>query len=494
MNSAMIALGLASIMICLGMVLRAKVPFLRKMLVPVSVVGGVIGFIFMNVVTSALSTDLGGADADMFTEIVNVLFTISFISIGLTDARKKKKIPSVDGKKESGVMKGALGMGMVWCALYTLTPVIGYVLISIIGKPFGMSGEYGMLIPFAFCQGPGQAATYGLIFEETYGFLNSSQVAIMFAVVGFLVAFLVGVPIAKIGMKKKIARYAGKLNRSVEKGIFTPEEQREPMGKVTTHSGSIDTLAFHFALIGVCYMVAIGISKLVSFIPIFGPTFANMMFFCGMLAAYLVKAVMKKLHINYIKNDVLQSKITGWTSDFLVVCAFMAVKLEAVGNWLTPILIECVVVTVITAVACLYYGERFGGENDFERVLGLYGTCTGTTPSGVALVRMADPKLVTPTAVELGMMNITMFLSTPGMILLTLGMTGVMSIQVCCIGMTITGVIFLLLLKPMHLCNKPTFTLAKGRISKGSDDDDLGFVQGFLREEGDSVNISSMIE
>lgn len=493
MNSAMIALGLASIMICVGMLLRAKVPFLRHMLVPVSVIAGIIGFIFMNIVPGAFSTDLGGADANMFTEIVNVMFTISFISIGLTDAKKKKAAPG-DGKKSSGMMKGALGMGIIWCALYILTPVIGYLLIAVIGKPFGMSPEYGMLIPFAFCQGPGQAATYGQIFEQQYGFPNSSQVAITFAAIGFLAAFLVGVPLAKLGMKKKIPRNVGKINNSVEKGYFPVEEQREPMGKVTTHSGSLETLAFHFAVIGVSYIVAIGISKLIALIPIFGPTFSSMMFFCGMFGAYVVKAVMKKLKLTFLKNDVLLSKITGWLSDYLVVCAFMAVKLELVGEWLIPILIESVLVTVVTLVVCLYFGQRIGGENDFERVLGVYGTSTGTTPSGIALVRIVDPKLMTTTSVELGMMNMTMLLSAPGMIFLTLAMTHVISVQMCVMIMGVVGLLYLVLLKPMRVWNKPTFSLAKGRISDGSDDDDLGFVQGFLREPKDEVSIVQMIE
>ncbi len=490
MNAAMIALGLASIMICIGMVLRAKIPFLRKMLVPVSVIAGILGFIFMNVVPNLFHTELGGANPDMFTEIVNVMFTISFISIGLTDAKKKKTDPDA-AKKGSGMMKGALGMGMIWCALYILTPVVGYLLIAVVGKPFGMAPEYGMLIPFAFCQGPGQAATYGQIFEQQYGFPNSSQVAISFAVVGFLAAFLVGVPLAKIGMKKKIPRNTGKMNESVEKGYFQTEEQRESMGKVTTHSGSLETLAFHFAVIGVCYIVAIGISKLIALIPIFGPTFSSMMFFCGMLAAYVVKAVMKKLKLTFLKNDVLLSKITGWLSDYLVVCAFMAVKLELVGEWLVPILIESAVITVLTLFVCLYFGQRIGGENDFERVLGVYGTSTGTTPSGIALVRIVDPKLMTTTSVELGMMNMTMLLSAPGMIFLTLAMTNVISVPLCVGIMAVFGIIYLLLLKPMHLWNKPTFGLHRGRISDGSDDGDLGFVQGFLREPG---GVTQMIE
>ena len=38
----MMAYGLASIMLCLGMFFRAKVSFLRNMLFPASVIGGII--------------------------------------------------------------------------------------------------------------------------------------------------------------------------------------------------------------------------------------------------------------------------------------------------------------------------------------------------------------------------------------------------------------------------------------------------------------------
>ena len=50
--SIMMALGLAGTMICLGMFCRAKIPFLRNMLVPSSVVAGVLGFILMNVLAA----------------------------------------------------------------------------------------------------------------------------------------------------------------------------------------------------------------------------------------------------------------------------------------------------------------------------------------------------------------------------------------------------------------------------------------------------------
>jgi len=82
MNSFMIAFGLASIALCLGTFLRAKVSFFRNMLVPASVIAGLIGFIVMNIVPT-LGIDIG-TSGEMYTDIVNHLFTVSFISISLT--------------------------------------------------------------------------------------------------------------------------------------------------------------------------------------------------------------------------------------------------------------------------------------------------------------------------------------------------------------------------------------------------------------------------
>lgn len=490
MNPTMIALGLVSVMLCLGMIFRAKVPFFRKMLMPASVIAGIIGFVFMNVVPNAFHTDLGGVNDSVFNTLVNVLFTISFIGITLTDSKKEKKKPDADGKKQSGTLKGGLAMGIIWSSLFVLTSGLGYYIILIVGKPFGMAPEYGTLIPTGFCQGPGQAAAMGTVYETTYGFPNSAQVGITFAVVGFLAAFFVGVPLARYGLKKKIAKYSGKITPSVEKGYFQVEEQRESAGKVTMHSGNIDTLATHMAVIGVCYLLAMGISKAVYYVPVFGPTFSGMLFFCGMMAAYIVKFVLKKLNLYFVINGKLLARITGMASDYLVVCAFMAVTLSTVGVWLIPIVIECVIVALLTLAFCLFFGERIGGENDFERVLGLYGTCTGTTPSGVALVRMVDPGMKTTTVVELGMMNMFMLFSMPGTIFVTLGMTGVMPMWIASIAMIVIGILYIVFLKVTKTWNKPTFSLAKGRISDGTDTDmDYGFVRGFLREDYDFQGI-----
>lgn len=444
----MIAFGFASIMLCLGMLLRAKIPLFRKMLVPASVIGGMLGFVFMNLVPWT-GLDIG-TDSNMYTTIVNELFTVSFISISLTSAPKGN-----DSAKS--VIKGAVGLGLVWCLLYALTPMVATGIVYLAGNSVGMDTIYGMLIQFAFCQGPGQSATYGAIFEQ-FGWDNAATVAIAYSVIGFIVAFCVGIPVAKWGIKKGIAKNCGKIDESILKGYLAKDEQKEYMVKDTTCNSNIETLAFHFALIGVCYILAVGIARVLSLIPGFlGTSMGSMMFMNGMYAAYIVKWIMKKLHLDFLQENTLQSKITGWSADYLVVCAFMAVSLEIIKDWMPLMILISLVITVITAVVCFYFGQRFGGENDFERALGLYGTCTGTVPSGVALVRIVDPDFHTSTSVELGACNLVMMASTPVYIIILALASGSMGMLPAILGLGGCVVVYLIALKLTKLWGKKTF-------------------------------------
>lgn len=444
----MIAFGMASIMICCGMFLRAKISFFRKMLVPSSVIAGILGFIFMNFLWK-YSGNLE-INSETYSSIVDNLFTISFISITLTQTDEKNDSKSI--------FKGALGMGIVWCLLYSLTPVVGAGVIAIFGKYFQMDPMYGTLIPFAFAQGPGQAASFGQIFES-YGWKNAKMVALVFAAFGFLTAFFVGISAVKVGIRRGIAKKCGQLEESIQRGYLKKEEQINYMIKDTTCSSNIETLSFHFALIGICYIIAVLIAKLFSLIPGFlGNSMSGLMFMNGMYAAYIVKFVMKKLNIDFLRENDLQTKITGWTADYLVVCAFMAISVEMLKNWMVPILIEVLIVAVLTFVVCFYFGSRLGGENDFERTLGLFGTCTGTVPSGIALVRIVDPEFKTTTAVELGMMNLVMLLCTPSYIILLAMAAGSLEFRVGMILLIALSVVYLILLKVCKCWGKRTYS------------------------------------
>lgn len=460
----MMSLGWAGCALLIGVLLRAKIPVLQKMLVPASVLAGIIGVVVMN-----LGLDLG-TTSENFTDIVNELFTISFISIGLTEASSGNKGEKQDGKGKNStvksIMRGCFGMGLVWCILYALTPVVGYFLVKLTGASAGMDAVYGTLIPFAFTQGPGQAASFGALYES-YGWENAAMVGVTFAAVGFLASFLIGVPIAKFGISHRLAKNTGKIDSIVSRGYYRKEEQVEYIGMDTMYGGNIETLTFHVALIGLCYVLAVGLSKLFALIPgFFGGAMSGMLFMNGMLTSNLVRWIMKKLHLDFLNDNTLQRKFTGFTADMLVVCSFMAVKFSIIGKWLVPILVEVIAVTLITVVICMYFGPRFGDAHDFERTLGLFGTSTGTVPSGIALVRIVDPSLQSTTAVELGMMNYVMLFCTPVYFILLAIAAGKLSVDIAVGILAGLVVVYLILLKVFHVWGKPTFSWSRSDEGK----------------------------
>lgn len=432
--SFMIAFGIASVMLCIGMILRTKVPFLRSMLVPASVLAGLLGMVVMNtgIVTQ---TDTG-----IFTQMVNYLFTIIFISIGLTSTR-----PGKNKSASKNIAKGSLGLGFIWNILYALTPAVGAIIILLIGGYFGMNAFYGLLIPFAFAQGPGQAAVFGTIFEQQYGIENAAMVGLTFAVIGFIACFLVGVPLARYGLKKGLAKNLDKRNLDgfITRGYYTKDEKRQSMGNETVYSGNMDTMTFHFAIIGICFLIALGMAELISFVPGLGPTLSGMLFMYGLIAAYIVKFIMKKLKVDHLLDHTFQTKITGWSTDYLVVSSFMAVQFSVIAAWLVPILTVAIVVTILTFVIVMYFGKRLGGDDDFARTLGVFGAATGTVPSGIALIRIIDPSLRTNAAAELGLMNIPMMFST-------VTLSTILAIASEAISMT-TGILLLLAPIPVYL-------------------------------------------
>ena len=57
----------------------------------------------------------------------------------------------------------------------------------------------------------------------------------------------------------------------------------------------------------------------------------------------------------------------------------------------------------------LYFGRRVPGYS-FERTVMMFGTCTGTIPTGLILLRMVDSELKTTVSVEAGMWNMAVFI------------------------------------------------------------------------------------
>lgn len=78
----------------------------------------------------------------------------------------------------------------------------------------------------------------------------------------------------------------------------------------------------------------------------------------------------------------------------------------------------------VTVGLCFLIGQRYGSAHDFERTMGMYGTLTGTTPTGLALVRILDPRMRTTTMAEMGLMHLPEMLYIPAMLTISAAFAG----------------------------------------------------------------------
>lgn len=177
----------------------------------------------------------------------------------------------------------------------------------------------------------------------------------------------------------------------------------------------------------------------------------------GLFAAYLVRWLLGKVGAAHIIDAELQRRITGMFSDFTVVAAFMAVQLSVVMDWIVPILVVTVVVAVFTMVVSMYLGQHYGSDHDFERTLGMFGT--GTTPTGVSLVRIVDPRLRTQTSAEMGLMNLPEMLYLPVMLVVSASFAGSVSVGGATVVIAACIVVYIVLAVWAGSFRTPTYWL-----------------------------------
>jgi len=392
-----IVFGYLAIFLLIGVILRAKIVFFQHFLVPSCLIGGILGLILTSTGVIHLSSSLLETFAYHF-------FNISFISVGLTYSDNKEK--PVGGSKE--YLKGPLWMALTEGVAFSLQAIVGglfVILFSIFG--LHLFSTFGFLTPLGFEEGPGQALSFGKVWEG-FGFTHAATIGMTFATIGFLFAIFVGVPLANWGIRKGLATHAPKeLPQDFLVGIIPKDQKKEAAGELTMHSGNVETLAFQTALIGLVYLLTYALVKMLAGVlpPDLAATSWGFFFIFGLIIAIIVRTLMGKAGVRHLIDPGLQRRITGCAVDFLIVSTVTAIQVVIVWKYILPILAISLTSGILTLLVVLYLGKRIWSYN-LERLLAIFGTVTGTIATGLLLLRIVDPEFKGPTTIEIGLMNL----------------------------------------------------------------------------------------
>lgn len=381
--------AIMSLFLFIAQYLRSRVKILQRILMPSSVVAGLIGLMcgpeFLNLLP------LSDAASSYSSVLIVILFSSLFIGKESNESFKSTMTHVGDTfLLNTAVTFGQYGVALLFGGLFML-----------IFFPEVNSG-FSLMMPGGFIGGHGVAATFGGAFDELCGWDEAMTVGQTFATIGILSGVLLGTFFINYATKIGATRFITKtsdLPDSMLTGLIPPEEW-EPMGHATISSISLEPMVWHLSLVLIASGGGIFIAdKIHALIPSLSiPAFSM-----GMLCAIILQQILKKMKLaKYVHHEVIQ-RIGNTATDYLVAFAVASIKVSVVVKYAVPLAVLSIFgllyVVFYLTVICPKLFHNFW----FERGIFIFGWSTGVCAIGITLLRVVDPDFRSKTLEDYGM-------------------------------------------------------------------------------------------
>jgi ESS family glutamate:Na+ symporter len=398
----------------LANIIRRKIPFFRRLLMPTAVIAGLLGLVVKEIIQAVWGFN-------MFNELtlgalIYHLLPVGFIALCLRERDNYSK------EFDSGRMKmervAASKSGSIVISYYLIQGLIGIGVTVILGILFipQLNQATGIMLALGYGQGPQQANATGLIWDlaghmEHWGPMAARNFGLTIAAMGFLWASIPGIILVNwVARKKGITRKRDEFQKA---GDFPASNIEDP--DEVPLSESIDKFTLQVCMVGGVYIITIGLiygieqlfllsgqKFLIDLITVFWG-------FAFMLAAgvaLLVKAILRRLVKNGIMhrkypNKYMMNRISGVSFDLAITAALFLVSVTTLGSLWIPIITMTTIGGIASALFIyLICPVIFKGYKD-EAFLAFYGMSVGTIANGMILTREIDPDFSTPAADDL---------------------------------------------------------------------------------------------
>ena len=385
--------------------LKKLIPALKRSLIPSSVLGGILLLLVSVIYESVTGTNLfntpffGGNGAGVLEILTYHGLALGFIATTLK--------PS-DGKFGKQRSREIFNTGVTTVSTYLLQGVLGMAVTLIAAAAFKrIFSAAGILLPFGFGQGTGQALNYGNIYEQEHGFVGGRSFGLTIAALGFLCASIGGVIHLNL-LRKKGLKYDWNHEETETKSLSLQDVQGPneiPM------NGSIDKLTMQLVLICLAYLMAYGMmAGLGRLVGSLRSILFGFNFLLGVLSASIIKAInnalmkkgiVKRQHI----SAFLMTRLSGFFFDVMIVAGIAAIRINVLkGYW--PVI---VILGLVGAFATYFYvhfvAKTLHPAYAEEQFMVMFGMLTGTASTGIILLRELDPDFKTPAAENLVYQN-----------------------------------------------------------------------------------------
>ena len=402
----------------LGSILRKVTPFLRNSLIPISVIGGGI-LILVSAIYRAFTGEVmfdtaffGGNGTEKLEIITYHALALGFIASTLKES---------GGKLTRDRLDEIVNTGVTTVSTYLVQGVLGFgITIIAAGVITGFFPAAGVLLPFGYGQGTGQALNYGTIYETEFGFVGGKSFGLSLAALGFLSASIGGVIHLNVLRLRKRLKVA-------DKSLFkkTAPASDTPTGKPI--SESLDRMTVQIALIAIVYFATYGIMYLLGLLlPGMRSVIFGFNFLIGVLAAILTKMILRFLRKKSIlrreyRDNFLLTRSSNFCFDVMIISGIAAIRLDTLEKYWGLLLILGVSGAIATYVYLRAVVSKLFPTYREEQFLMMYGMLTGTASTGTILLREIDSEFETPATENMIYQNLpAIVLGFPMMLLATL--------------------------------------------------------------------------
>ena len=365
-------LTICGVFIFVGYVLRETVPFLRKLYLPASVIGGILVLVLGPQVLGLI--EVPESFASYATPLTNIVFTALVWGV------------SINSKKLKSYLDFTLIEFTVTWWQVALGSIVGIACVRLWSS---MPQGWGLMAPFSFLSGHGTAASMAAVFDG-YGITGTGDIGMILSTVGLMSAMVIGTIFVNIGIRKHATVFVNP-DTDIEKskaGIL-PQNRQVPIGTTKVDNAAVNNLLFQFSIVLTVLWFGTGIMKFLSqYSSLIAKLPATMY---GIVGCLIIWPVAKKAKLDKYVDKPTVNTISGMTIDVLIVGAVGTINLQFVSQFWLPMVIISVVCVGFTAVFTFFMCYKCCGVEWFEKAVFIYGMSTGIVATGFALHRMVDP-------------------------------------------------------------------------------------------------------
>ncbi len=386
MNNFLNITAYLSILLILGIVIKSKVKIFQELFIPASIIGGIIGLILGPACLGRYYDIIPKSWIDDIRSIPGVLIIPILISVPL----------GMELGKENKVVQNTVNTGGILFLVTFVQLFIGYFINFIFDRVFNIKlyKSFGAELNSAFAGGHGTAGVVANTLKEVgSGYWELAQgVTVTLATVGLVAGIVFGI----FQIKKNFGNaLTSEVLSEYKSGYIKNREKQAILGKETMLTTTVDTLAYHLAIIFAASGLSIMILDIFKKFQI--PLLSKLTIWSfGMIVMFFIWKAMNKMELNWSIDSRVKGKITGTLTEFAIVAAVTTIPLRGVMSYIIPIVVTALVGFSISWIVIYKLAKKYFKDYQLERTLAMFGTSTGVFITGILLLRICDPKLETP--------------------------------------------------------------------------------------------------